>query len=75
MTLEPDTWDQKLGRAIRRVFETLMLGPFYGSSREENSIEAWERAKNEAWERQKEAAHTRSSEELHEELRRLDSSS
>ena len=75
MTLEPDTWDQKLGRVIRRVFETVMLGPFYGSRREEGPIDAWERAKNEAWDREEEAARTRSSEELHEELRHLDSSS
>jgi hypothetical protein len=75
MTLEPDTWDQKLGRGIRRVFDMFMLGPLFGSTREEDPIEAWERAKNEAWDREEDAARTRSSEELHQELRHLDSSS
>jgi hypothetical protein len=67
MPLEPDTWDQKLGRAIRGFWRTAMWG------RRRETIEEWERAKNEAWDREEQAARTRSSEEMHEELRHLDS--
>ncbi len=62
---EADTWDQRLGRAIRRSFAALMFGP-----RREESIEGWERAKMEAWDAEEKQARERSSEELHEELRR-----
>lgn len=63
----------KLGRAIRRVFDMFMFGPAFGRGRDENQIDAWERAKMEAWDREEEAARQRSSEELHEELRRSSS--
>ncbi len=62
---EPDiTWDQKVGRSIRRFF-----GGLTGRMSE---IEEWESAKLEAMERQQQAARTRSSQELHEELERLE---
>ena len=71
MSPEPDTWDMKLGRAIRRAFDMLFFGP--GGGREGSPIDSWERAKMEAWELEKEAARQRSSEEIHEELRRSSS--
>lgn len=62
---EPDaTWDQKVGRSIRRFF-----GGLTGRMSE---IDAWESAKLQALERQQKAARTRSSQELHEELERLE---
>jgi hypothetical protein len=60
-----ETWDQQLGRAIRRVFAGLLYGP-----RNEEQIEDWERAKMEAWDEEERQARERSSEELHDELDR-----
>jgi hypothetical protein len=44
----PLTWDERLGRRIRRFFR-IFMGPL--APRGEDPLEDWVRAKNEAWDR------------------------
>lgn len=45
----PLTWDERVGRRIRRFFQ-IFMGPL--APRGKDPLEDWQRAKHEAWDRQ-----------------------